>query len=123
MNRHLFSHLLCQERHTITGLLKTAGRQQRDWSGDYRLYGSQIDIEVLFLPLQNAVLKELAPKETLVVAVDDSLLPKSARKIPTVGWYRVPLGPPFHTNLLEGLKFVQFSAALADPNNPRRARI
>ena len=123
MNRHLFSHLLCQERHTITGLLKTAGRQQRDWTGDYRLYGSQIDIEALFLPLQNAVLKELGPKEPLVVAVDDSLLPKSGRKIPTVGWYRDPLGPPFHTNLLKGLKLVQFSAALADPNNPRRARM
>ena len=123
LNRHLFSHVLCQERHTITGLLKTAGRQERDWSGDYRLYGSQIDIEALFLPLQHGVLKELGPKEPLVVAVDDSLLPKSGRKIPAVGWYRDPLGPPFHTNLAKGLKFVQFSAAVADPNNPRRARM
>ena len=100
-----------------------AGQQQRYWSGDYRLYGSQIDIEALFLSLQNGVLKELGPKEPLVVAVDDSLLPKSGRKIPGAGWYRDPLGPPFHTNLVKGLKFIQFSAAVADPNNPRRARM
>ena len=103
--------------------LKTAGRQQLDWSGDYRLYQGQVQADRLFEPIVQGVLQELPGHQPLVVAVDDSLLGKTGTKIPQVGWYRDPLGPPFHTNLVRGLKFVQLSAAVPDSYDGRGARM
>ena len=93
--RHLVSHVLCQERHTVTGLLTTAGRLDTDWTADYRLYTSQIDQRELFRPILDGILDLLGPNDPLVVAVDDSLLPKTGSTIPGSGWYKDPLGPVF----------------------------
>jgi len=119
----MYSHVLCQERHTITGLLSTSGRVDVDWSADYRLYASQIDQQALFIPIIDGILELLSEKRPLVVAVDDSLLPKTGASIHGCGWRKDPLGPPFHINLVRGLKFIQLSAAVPDPANPKRARM
>jgi DDE superfamily endonuclease len=111
--RHLLCHVLCDERHTITSLLRTAGRQSCDWTADYRLYTSQMEPDGLFAPIVRAVASMTEPGRPLVVAVDDSTFQKRGKHIPGAGWHRDPLGPPFHTNLIHGLKFVQLSAAVA----------
>ncbi|RJP32063.1 MAG: hypothetical protein C4547_14445 [Phycisphaerales bacterium] len=36
------SQLVCIERHTITGLLCSCGRQFDDWSADYRLFSQDV---------------------------------------------------------------------------------
>ncbi len=123
LTRHLLSSVFCQERHTITGLLKTAGRQQHDWSADYRLYQGQVEADRLFEPIVQGALEQLPGQRPVVVAVDDSLLGKTGTKIPRVGWYRDPLGPPFHTNLVRALKFVQLSVAVPDCYEGRGARM
>jgi hypothetical protein len=56
--------------------------------------------------------KHLASKAPLVVAMDDSLLRKTGPHIHGVRYLRDPLSPPFHVNLVRGLRVLQISAAL-----------
>ncbi|HWF46131.1 MAG TPA: hypothetical protein VG168_03925 [Bryobacteraceae bacterium] len=52
------------------------------------------------------------PGKLVGVAVDDTRLRKTGRSIPQAAWHRDPLSPPFHTNLLLGLRFLQASLLL-----------
>jgi DDE superfamily endonuclease len=108
---HLLAQLVCLGRHTLTGLLATNGQLQSDWSADYRLYSRQrIEPAELFSQVRRGVQRSLGSQEALTVAMDDSILRKSGRKIPGVGYRRDPLSPPFHVNLVRGMRFVQLSA-------------
>jgi hypothetical protein len=108
---HLLAQLVCLGRHTLTGLLATNGQLQSDWSADYRLYSRhRIEPAELFSQLRKGVQQSLGTQEALRVAMDDSILRKSGRKIPGVGYRRDPLSPPFHVNLVRGMRFVQLSA-------------
>ena len=45
----MLSSLVCLGRHTITGLLHTAGGSFQDWSALYRVFSqSRVDSEALF---------------------------------------------------------------------------
>ena len=102
---------MCLGRHTLTGLLSTNGQLDRDWSADYRLYSRQrIDAAELFASIRRGAQQRLAQEEALTVAMDDSILRKSGRHIPGVGYRRDPLSPPFHVNFVRGMRFVQLSA-------------
>ena len=119
----MLAHLLCKERRTVTGLINTLGRQQQDWSKAYRLYRDHVDTAAVFSPILEGIL-ELLPKGTaLVIGVDDSHLRKTGLKVASAGWYRDPLGPSFHTNLMWSQRFIQLSAAVPDPTNPKRSRM
>jgi len=108
---HLLAQLVCLGRHTLTGLLATNGQLQNDWSADYRLYSRQrIDPGELFSQVRKGVQLSLGAQEALTVAMDDSILRKSGRKTPGVGYRRDPLSPPFHVNFVRGMRFVQLSA-------------
>jgi len=108
---HLLAQLVCLGRHTVTGLLATNGQLQSDWSADYRLYSRhRIEPAELFSQVRRGVQQSLGTQEALTVAMDDSILRKSGRKIPGVGYRRDPLSPPFHVNLVRGMRFVQLSA-------------
>ena len=108
---HLLAQLVCLGRHTVTGLLATNGQLHSDWSADYRLYSRhRIEPTELFRQVRRGVEQSLGTKEVLTVAMDDSILRKSGRKIPGVGYRRDPLSPPFHLNLVRGMRFVQLSA-------------
>ena len=111
MRAHLLAQLVCLGRHTLTGLLTTNGQLHRDWSADYRLYSRQrIDAAALFGSIRRGAQQSLAQEEALTVAMDDSILRKSGRHIPGVGYRRDPLSPPFHLNFVRGMRFVQLSA-------------
>ena len=108
---HLLAQLVCLGRHTLTGLLTTNGQLHRDWSADYRLYSHQrIEPAELFASVRRAAQQSLAQEQALTVAMDDSILRKSGRQIPGVGYRRDPLSPPFHVNFVRGMRFVQLSA-------------
>jgi hypothetical protein len=95
----------------LTGLLSTNGQLQSDWTADYRLYScNRIDAAQLFAQVRTGVQQSLAQEEALTVAMDDSILRKSGRHIPGVGYRRDPLSPPFHVNFVRGMRFVQLSA-------------
>ena len=119
----MLAHLLCTQRRTVTGLLNTLGRQQQDWTKAYRLYREHVDNAAVFSPILDGVLELIKEGSALVIAVDDSHLRKTGLKVATAGWYRDPLGPPFHTNLMWSQRFIQLSAAVPDPTNPKRSRM
>jgi hypothetical protein len=52
------------------------------------------------------------PGRLVGVAVDDTRLRKTGRAIPQARYHRDPLSPPFHVNLLRGLRFLQASLLL-----------
>ena len=97
LRAHLLAQLVCLGRHTLSALLSTNGQLHRDWSADYRLYAHQrIEPAELFGSSRRGAQQKLAPDQAMVVAMDDSILRKSGRKIPGVGDRRDPLSPPFH---------------------------
>jgi hypothetical protein len=122
VQRHLLSTLVCLGRHTLTGHIATAGRQDVDWSADYRLYSKgRVDTEALFAPLRTTIVNRLDPKQPVVVSMDDTRLKKSSRKTPGVKYTRDPLGPSFHVNFILAQRFIQTS--MAWPNQEGQARM
>ncbi len=120
--RHIISQLACLGRHTITGQLATAGRLFVDWTADYRLYSqARIEPAEMFAKLQLEALDLLSRNQPVVAALDDTRIKKWSRKTPGVQYFRDPLGPKFHLNLLLGQRFVQQSLAVTGANG--RARL
>jgi hypothetical protein len=101
-------------RRTITRTLCALGRSEQDWSADYKLFSRcRWQAEQLFQPVLDEHLQRY-PQGPIFVAVDDTKLRKTGKKIPGTGWQRDPLSPPFHVNFLYGLRFLQ--AALLFPH-------
>jgi hypothetical protein len=104
------SQLACLERHTVTGLLCTGGRQFVDWSSDYRVYSqARWEPNHLFRPVIAGALKLRPDGPHIVVALDDTVLRKSGIKTPGVAYRRDPLSPAFQVNLILAQRFIQFS--------------
>lgn len=118
------SQLACLERHTVTGLLCSCGRQFVDWSADYRLFSKdKWESQGLFRPIIRGALSMQPDPNRLAVAIDDTLIRKSSRKIPGVSYRRDPLGPPFQANLILAQRFIQVSVLVpAEREAPTAAR-
>lgn len=108
---HALAQLLTFGRHTLTGVLCTAGCQFRDWTAAYRLYRPErLNTPALFAHLRQQVCAAVPPGQPLVVAMDDSLLRRSGPHVPGATWQRDPLSPPFQTNLVRGQRVLQLAA-------------
>lgn len=104
-------------------MICAAGRQDDDWSADYRLFArDRWHADDLFVPVVRGVLQRLPDDAPLVAALDDTSLRKTGRKIPGVGYRRDPMSPPFHVNFVPGQRFVQLSALVHDNATPAPAR-
>lgn len=113
LRRHVLSSLVCLGQRTITGLLTTAGRQFRDWSADYRLYGKErVEPAHLFAAARRAIEQATDKEQPMIAALDDTRLPHTGRKIPGAKYTRDPMGPPFQVNFIRAQRFVQVSLAL-----------
>lgn len=111
--RHCLSHLVGFGRHTITGLLRNQNRTQQDWSADYRFYAAdRLAVSKMFGQVRATVEQCSPPDSPLVVAMDDSLLRKTGRRIFGSGYRRDPMSPPFQVNFVRGLRVLQISAAV-----------
>ncbi len=122
MRRHIYACLVALGRHTITNHIATAGGQFCDWSPDYRLFGcDRFRSELWFDTVLNELLGEKKPDEPVVVAMDDTRLKKTGRKIPGAKYVRDPLGPPFHINFIRAQRVLQIS--MAAPNGDGSARM
>src|SRR5713226_339997 len=96
-------------RRTISRTISALGRSDRDWSGDYKMFSRcKWESERLFDPVIDEYLARY-PKGPVTVAVDDTKLRKTGKKIKSARWQRDPLSPPFHLNFLWGLRFLQAS--------------
>jgi hypothetical protein len=109
------SALTCLGRHTLSGLLCTAGQQFRDWSAAYRLFERERLIpQALWRVPLNGVLEALPPASPVVALLDDTLLRKRGHRIAGTSWRRDPLGPHFADNFIWASRFLQISLALPE---------
>jgi hypothetical protein len=115
---------LCTGRRTITGMLSAAGREQHDWSADYRIFSrGRFEPSDLFGLVEDRLLERLPKGQAVVTALDDTKCRKTGTKIPGVSYQRDPMSPPFHTNFIRAQRFVQLSLMMPlDVNAPAVAR-
>jgi hypothetical protein len=120
LSQHIISQLVCLGRHTLTNLLTTGGKQFADWTADYRLYSQErVDCEDVLVQARKEIQVLNAAEKRLITAIDDSLLPKTGKKIPGVKYARDPMGPPFQVNFVRGQRVIQMSAAVIEEGQAR----
>jgi hypothetical protein len=94
-------------RRTISQMICTKGGGQRDWSADYKFYSRSCwEDRRLFQGVSEEYLTRYR-KGPVVLALDDTRVAKSGKKIPGSSWQRDPLSPPFQVNMMWGLRFLQ----------------
>lgn len=111
-------------RACISRFICFLGLDQQDWSAHYKLFSrSTWNARNLFRPIFKeafAHINELC----VAVAFDDTKLKKTGKKIKTAFYQRDPMSPPFHMNLILGLRFLQGSLLVPmynKNNQPPRA--
>jgi len=101
--------LVCLGRRTLTRIIWANGGEQRNGSSEYFLHSRvHWEPQELFSPILKRALG-LCPGPLVGVALDDTKLHKTGRCIQQAFYQRDPLSPPFHTNLILGLRFLQAS--------------
>lgn len=112
---HVLALSVVLGRRTITrAILVKGGGYGKGWNTEYKLFSrSPWDPVDLFCPVWNEYLQRYR-EGPIRVAIDETALEKVGRSIPDVQWMRDPLSPPFQTNLMLGLRFLQ--AALLFPH-------
>ncbi len=98
-------------RHTITGIIQTAGQADKDWSAYYRIFEqNRISVSQCWdTVLQQAI--SLTPENMpFVVAMDDTIIPRKGTKGHGVSLRRDPQGPKYRPNFIHGQRCVQLSA-------------
>ncbi len=94
---------------TIAATICALGRQHQDWSADYKIFSrSPWQADELFNPAVAEYLNRY-PHGPIAVAIDETKLAKTGKKIATACWQRDPMSPPFHVNFIWGLRFLQAS--------------
>jgi hypothetical protein len=99
-------------RRTLSRAICALGRQQQDWSADYRLHARA---EWAPKHLFQSVLEKALPfcrGRYVIAALDDTRLHKTGRHIQSAFYQRDPLSPKFRFNLIFGLRFLQISLLL-----------
>jgi len=107
--RQALGSLVCLGRRCLTRIIWTNGGQNRSWSAEYFLHSRcHWEPQQLFQPIWKRALA-YCPQRLVGVALDDTRLRKTGRSIPQAFYQRDPLSPPFHLNLVLGLRFLQAS--------------
>ncbi len=107
--RQALGSLVCLGRRCLSRIIWTNGGQHRSWSSEYFLHSRcQWEPQTLFAPVLRRALT-YCPGRLVGVAVDDTRLRKTGRAIPQAFYQRDPLSPPFHVNLILGLRYLQAS--------------
>jgi hypothetical protein len=116
--RQALGSLVCLGRRCLTRIIWAVGRQQQSWSAEYLLHSRCVwSAQALFQPILQRGL-EWCRGPLIGVAVDDTRVRKTGRTIRQAFYQRDPLSPPFHVNLMLGLRFLQ--ASLLVPLHRRR---
>jgi hypothetical protein len=107
--RQALGSLVCLGRRCLTRIIWTNGGQNRSWSAEYLLHSRcKWEPQQLFQPILKQAL-EYCPQRLVGVALDDTKLRKTGRSIQQAFYQRDPMSPPFHVNLVLGLRFLQAS--------------
>jgi DDE superfamily endonuclease len=107
--RQALGSLLCLGRRTLSRIIWANGGEQKSWSAEYLLHSRCVwEPQRLFEPILQRALA-YCPGRYVGVAVDETRLRKTGRCIQQAFYQRDPLSPPFHCNLILGLRFLQAS--------------
>jgi hypothetical protein len=107
--RQALGSLVCLGRRTLTRIIWTNGRQHLNWASEYLLHSRcRWNPQSLFTPILQQALPYCTGRY-IGVAADDTRLHKTGRCIVQAFFQRDPLSPPFHVNLMLGLRFLQAS--------------
>jgi len=107
--RQALGSLICLGRRCLSRIIWTNGGQHRSWSAEYFLHSRcSWEPQQLFQPILKRALA-YCPRRLVGVAIDDTKLRKTGRAIQQAFYQRDPLSPPFHVNLVLGLRFLQAS--------------
>ena len=110
--RQALGSLTCLGRRCLSRIIWTNGGQHRSWSAEYFLHSRcKWEPQQLFQPILKRALA-YCPQRLVGVAIDDTKLRKTGRSIQQAFYQRDPLSPPFHVNLVLGLRFLQASLLL-----------
>lgn len=100
-------------RHTISRALCALNLQFEDWSASYRLFSrSPWEPTDLFQPVLEKVVAMAGGTGPIPIAMDDTTLKKTSKRIPGVSYARDPMSPKFHPNLILGQRFIHAAAIL-----------
>lgn len=111
--RLALAQVLAPGSRTISRIIAACGLDQRDWTADYRVFSrSPWQQQRLFEGVIAASLEQFARRDHIAVAGDFTHLTKTGKHIPNVHCMRDPMSPPFHVNLIHGLRFIQYTLLL-----------
>lgn len=100
-------------RHTLTGVLRSLGRDDLDWSAAYRLFSqARFDLDAARRVLLAAVLSTLGATDPLVVVLDGTQLARTSPRFPGVSWLRSPRTPIWRPGIHRAQRWVGLSALL-----------
>lgn len=113
----LLGLLIASGRRTLTASITARGREFEPWAADYLAFSrAPWEVASLFDAVVDAAVEtvdRVCPGgRYLLVAVDDTGLPKTGKSIADARWMRDPLSPPFHLNLRWGLRYVHLAMIL-----------
>lgn len=115
--RNAMGILMPEGRKTMTATFCSLGREQKDWSADYKLFSrSNWNAQKLFDPVIQQTLQFSSQKDFIPIAYDDTSIKRQGKKIPFRQCMRDPLSPPFHINFYYGLRFAQASILVPEEN-------
>ena len=108
----MLAALLCCGRKWITRINCVRGREQVDWTADYRVFSrSPWCASELFMPAIERSASYFG-EGPICLAGDETRARRGGRKVKRSRWTRDPMSPPFHVNFIKGIRFMQFSALL-----------
>lgn len=111
--RLALAHVLTPGQRMISRLISSCGRQQRDWSADYKLFNrSPWKTQTLFDPVLSTCIKHAVEEPFIHLAGDFTHTRKTGKKVAGIHCMRDPMSPPFHVNLIYGLRYLQVTCLL-----------
>src|SRR5258708_35285986 len=96
-------------RCTLSRAIWALGRQQQDWSAEYRLHSrSDWNPALLFQPVLEKALPFCGGRD-VAAAIDDTPIHQTGRRIQSAFYQRDPPSPQFRFHFMFGLRFLQNS--------------
>jgi hypothetical protein len=113
--------LACHGRSTLTNSITYRGQEQKDWSADYKAFNrSEWTTRDLFKAVLREGISLLPSSSPVVVALDDTSLPKVGQKIPQARWCHDPLAPKFlEMQIRWGIRMLHAALLIPDYVNHR----
>lgn len=117
----LLGLLASHGRSTVTNAITFLGQEQKDWSANYKVFNRAAwSVRDLFRPVLTKGVKALPPTAPVVLALDETSLPKTGLRIPQGRWCHNPLAPKFlDMQIRWGIRMIHVALIVPDYQNHR----